>query len=233
MLLNDLPRSHSAKIKEVTAADGDLTHLVGMGICPGRKIEMVKNGNPMILRIYGTQVGLCSRLSRHVLIEPYDESTETISNAEKIDAVPEAETCSGCPYDFTPAALHGPEKNPLRGRGKSNTGKTTLFNSLTGLLAKTANFPGTTLELRRGEFESDSQSVELIDLPGLYSMKSEDNEQRIAIQYISGKTDKLSKPDAILAVVDSTNLERNLFMTKPAVRTGLSGRCRPDKNRCR
>ena len=94
--------------------------------------------------------------------------------------------------------------------GNPNSGKTSLFNRLTGLRAQTANFSGTTVEHRRGRAHFDSLLVEIIDLPGLYSLDATSQDERIASDVVTGKGPV--KPDAVVLIVDSTNLERNLFL---------------------
>ena len=86
--------------------------------------------------------------------------------------------------------------------GNPNSGKTTLFNALTGLRAQTANYPGTTVERRTGRFNG----CEVIDLPGIYDLKAMSEEERIAVDVIA------SKPDAAIVVADAMNLSRSLFL---------------------
>lgn len=101
--------------------------------------------------------------------------------------------------------------------GNPNAGKTSLFNRLTGLRAKTANFPGTTVEHRRAAIAIDQLSVTLIDLPGLYSLEPSTPDELVACQAISGQLAGEAPPDLVLLVLDSTNLERNLFLASQVV----------------
>jgi ferrous iron transport protein B len=96
--------------------------------------------------------------------------------------------------------------------GNPNAGKTTLFNRLTGLRAKTANFPGTTVEHRRATLNLGGHSATLIDLPGLYSLDPTTPDEQIATDAVHGEHPGMPKPDLILLVLDATNLERNLFL---------------------
>lgn len=95
--------------------------------------------------------------------------------------------------------------------GNPNAGKTTLFNALTGLRAKTANFPGTTVERKVGRLHLDHKQMILVDLPGLYSLDSRSPDEKLAAEALQGRLDQKA-PDATLVVVDATNLERNLFL---------------------
>ncbi len=94
--------------------------------------------------------------------------------------------------------------------GNPNCGKTTLFNSLTGSTAYVGNWPGVTVEKRSGVYKKkgDTEGVEIVDLPGIYSLSPYTPEEVISRNYILEE-----KPDLVINVLDATNLERNLYMT--------------------
>lgn len=96
--------------------------------------------------------------------------------------------------------------------GNPNAGKTTLFNNLTGLRQKVANYPGVTVERKEGVWKLAGNNARLIDLPGLYSLDATSIDEQIASDVLTGKVLNLPIPDAIVAVVDATNLERNLYL---------------------
>ena len=97
--------------------------------------------------------------------------------------------------------------------GNPNAGKTSLFNALTGLRQKVANYPGVTVERKEGAWTiSASQHARLIDLPGLYSLEAASIDEQIARDVITGRIQNVPLPDVIVAVVDATNLERNLYL---------------------
>ncbi len=96
--------------------------------------------------------------------------------------------------------------------GNPNAGKTTLFNALTGLRAKTANFPGTTVERRVGRAHLGDRPIVVVDLPGLYSLESSSPDEKLASDALHGRLENHPAPNAALVVVDATNLERNLFL---------------------
>lgn len=96
--------------------------------------------------------------------------------------------------------------------GNPNAGKTTLFNALTGLKQKVANYPGVTVERKEGVWKLEENTARLIDLPGLYSLDVTSIDEQIAHDVLTGKIENLPKPDAVIAVVDATNLERNLYL---------------------
>ncbi|MAE66669.1 MAG: ferrous iron transport protein B [Phycisphaeraceae bacterium] len=105
-----------------------------------------------------------------------------------------------------------PHRRVVALAGNPNAGKTTLFNALTGLRAKTANFPGTTLEYRVGPCSTGQGSVALLDLPGLYGLGTASPEEAIARDALTGRLSRLGKPTAIVLVIDATNIERNLYL---------------------
>lgn len=95
--------------------------------------------------------------------------------------------------------------------GNPNTGKSSLFNRLTGLRQHVGNFPGVTVDKHSGRLIFDNQSVEIIDFPGTYSLYPRSKDEEIVYHLISNVTDK-NFPDKIVVVVDSSNLERNLLL---------------------
>src|SRR5690606_28447891 len=94
--------------------------------------------------------------------------------------------------------------------GAPNSGKTTLFNGLTGGLAKTANYAGTTVETRTGKFDTPGgANVTLIDLPGIYGLEARSTDERVAVESIRGQRGEPS-PDALILVADAANLRTHL-----------------------
>lgn len=91
--------------------------------------------------------------------------------------------------------------------GNQNCGKTTLFNCLTGSTQHVGNFPGVTVELKRGTIKS-YREAELVDLPGIYSLSPYTSEEVVTRDFLVNE-----KPDAIINIIDATNLERNLYLT--------------------
>jgi len=92
--------------------------------------------------------------------------------------------------------------------GNPNAGKTTIFNALTGLHQHTGNWPGKTVEKKEGVIEHNGKTINIVDLPGTYSLTAYSPEEIIARDYIIEE-----RPDIVINVVDATNLERNLYLT--------------------
>ncbi len=97
--------------------------------------------------------------------------------------------------------------------GNPNCGKTTLFNALTGLRQKVGNYPGVTVEKKEGTvLLPGGQEVTLLDLPGTYSLSANSPDEKIATDVLLGKIPHVPLPDAVICVVDASNLERNLYL---------------------
>ncbi|HEX4285148.1 MAG TPA: ferrous iron transport protein B [Terracidiphilus sp.] len=106
--------------------------------------------------------------------------------------------------------------------GPPNSGKSTLFNRLTGLRQKVANYPGVTVEQRMGLMAGvDRDDLTLIDLPGVYSLTPYSEDARVSIDVLKGKMPGTPKPDAILLVLDSLHLTRQLMLAAPVLALGL------------
>jgi ferrous iron transport protein B len=106
--------------------------------------------------------------------------------------------------------------------GNPNSGKTSVFNSLTGLRRRVGNYPGVTVERVEGTFRlGDGQEALLLDLPGCYSLISRSDDERIARDVLLGVEPDTPRPDAVIAVVDASNLERNLYFATQLIETGL------------
>ncbi|MCC7236117.1 MAG: ferrous iron transport protein B [Bryobacterales bacterium] len=106
--------------------------------------------------------------------------------------------------------------------GPPNAGKTTLFNRLTGLRQKVANYPGVTVEHHAGRLHSrNGAEVDLIDLPGIYSLDPRSEDERVTHDVLRGDMAGIPRPDAILLILDATNLSRHLVVAAPVLSLGL------------
>ncbi|MCS7033873.1 MAG: 50S ribosome-binding GTPase, partial [Phycisphaerae bacterium] len=105
--------------------------------------------------------------------------------------------------------------------GNPNSGKSTIFNALTGLRQKTANYPGVTVEKRIGRCRlPGGQWVQVIDLPGTYSLISRAPDEQIAMEVLRGLRPDTPAPDVVICVVDASNLQRNLYLVSQLIELG-------------
>ena len=127
-----------------------------------------------------------------------------------------------CHRTEAPSAVNFPEQLTVVVAGNPNAGKTSLFNALTGLRQKVANYPGVTVESKTGEWPLDKRMppARLIDLPGLYSLNPTSLDEQIARDVLLGSHSELNDPDVTVVVVDATNLVRNLYLATQLIETG-------------
>ncbi|MEO8661834.1 MAG: ferrous iron transport protein B [Bryobacteraceae bacterium] len=136
--------------------------------------------------------------------------------------------CHGCPASTVscshvpPSASAPNHKSVVAIVGPPNSGKSTLFNRLTGMQQKVANFPGVTVEHHMGRVRLDGgREISLIDLPGVYSLNPRSEDEQVTRDVLMGEKAGVARPDAILLILDSTNLGRHLTLAAPILCLGL------------
>jgi ferrous iron transport protein B len=133
-------------------------------------------------------------------------------------------TAPAAPRPTAAGAVISPRKTmTVALAGNPNAGKTTLFNALTGLRQKVANYPGVTVERKEGfwSYSADSPPARLVDLPGLYSLDAASIDEQIARDVLTGRLAHTPAPDCIVVAVDATNLTRNLYLVTQLLEIGL------------
>src|SRR5580658_3142498 len=106
--------------------------------------------------------------------------------------------------------------------GPPNSGKSTLFNRLTGMRQKVANYPGVTVEYHSGRMKSIGRNdLTLIDLPGIYSLATYSEDARVAVDVLTGRMPGVPRPDCVLLVLDATHMNRQLMLAAPVFSIGL------------
>src|SRR5450432_4351110 len=126
------------------------------------------------------------------------------------------------------SACHDKPDTLLRGAsltialaGNPNSGKTTIFNALTGLRQKVANYPGVTVEKKVGRCKlADGSWCDIIDLPGTYSLISRSPDEQVAMEVLRGIRKDVKAPDTVIVVVDASNLQRNLYLVSQLIELG-------------
>lgn len=106
--------------------------------------------------------------------------------------------------------------------GNPNTGKSTLFNALSGMNQRTGNYPGVTVEKKIGHYQIEDQQFQVIDLPGTYSLGPKSPDETIALKVLLGRQGDVAEPDVIICVADANNLERNLFLVSQVTDLGAT-----------
>jgi ferrous iron transport protein B len=105
--------------------------------------------------------------------------------------------------------------------GNPNTGKSTLFTALAGIPTRIGNYPGVTVEEKLGRFTHRGTTIDLVDLPGTYSFTPQSPDEQVAVDVLRAALPGVPAPDCVIAVVDATNLERNLYLASQAMDLGL------------
>ena len=211
MKLNELHPGQSAVI-ETVGGDGALRqHFLDMGVIPGAVIALVKcapMGDPLEFRLHGYELTLRIADAEKIGIS----LTETAQPGKGI----ERRKRTDHPGLGEEGKYHSREdENPLpEGTtltfallGNQNSGKTTLFNQLTGSNQHVGNFPGVTVDRKDGVVRGYSDTL-ITDLPGIYSMSPYTSEELVSRNFVLNE-----KPKAIINIVDATNMERNLYLT--------------------
>lgn len=209
--LRELGIGKSAKVLKVGGSGALRQHFLDMGIIPGAEVTLMKYapmGDPMELRIHGYELTL--RLDDAAQIE-----IEEIKD-KKIQKRSAKEKKMEHPGYGEGGRYHEKEnEHPLpKGTlltfalaGNQNSGKTTLFNQLTGSSQHVGNFPGVTVDRKDGKIRGTENTL-VTDLPGIYSMSPYSSEELVTRQFILNE-----KPKGIINIVDATNIERNLYLT--------------------
>jgi ferrous iron transport protein B len=134
--------------------------------------------------------------------------------------------CSTC--SLSTATAPGPRQGKRRAVrtvaivGPPNSGKSTLFNRLTGVRQKVANYPGVTVEQRVGRLRhAHGGDIDLIDLPGVYSLEPRSEDEQVTRDVLAGQMPGMPRPNAVVLILDSTNLGRHLLLAAPVLSLGL------------
>src|SRR5262245_20213456 len=105
--------------------------------------------------------------------------------------------------------------------GNPNTGKSTLFNALTGLRQHVGNYPGVTVEKKSGTTRLGEMDLRVIDLPGTYSLAPRSPDEMVSVDLLLGHLQGEGRPDVVVSIVDATNLERHLYLTTQLMDLGM------------
>ena len=213
MTVKDLAIGQSGRITAVGGEGALRQHLLDMGVIPGAAVTLVKLaplGDPMEVRLHGYELALRRADGEKITIEPL-AAGETLPSpaAEPPEAPDHPGLGEGGKYHKPGEGEELPEGTTLTFAlvGNQNSGKTTLFNQLTGANQHVGNFPGVTVDRKDGVIRG-WPNTRITDLPGIYSMSPYSSEELVSRNFVLEE-----KPRAIINIVDATNLQRNLYLT--------------------
>ena len=219
MTLRDMKVGQSARIDAVGGEGALRQHFLDMGVIPGAEVTLVKlapMGDPMELRIHGYELTLRLADAQKIEAMPIERLTERAAPDRGREA-PHLGLGEDGKYHARGSGNPLPEGARLTFAlvGNQNSGKTTLFNQLTGSNQHVGNFPGVTVDRKDGAIRGQA-NTSITDLPGIYSMSPYSSEELVSRDFVLNE-----KPKAIINIVDATNIERNLYLTMQILEMGI------------
>ncbi len=211
MTLKELKTGQTAVVETVGGEGALRQHFLDMGVIPGARMTLVKlapMGDPMEFRIHGYELTLRVADAEKIdvrIADAGDDAPKTSIKAEREH--PGLGETGRFHIKETETPLKKGTKLTFALAGNQNSGKTTLFNQLTGSNQHVGNFPGVTVD-RKGGVIRNHPETEITDLPGIYSLSPYSDEERVSRRFILDE-----KPTGLINIVDATNIERNLYLT--------------------
>ena len=226
MTLNDIEKGQAVVVRAI-GGDGALRqHFLDMGIVPGVVVNVKKfapTGDPMQIELRGYTLTLRKAEAGEIEVEKSDVDKPAYNPVTR-EGEDMAHPGLGEGGRYHDAEHENPvaegTKLTFALAGNQNCGKTTLFNQLTGANQHVGNFPGVTVDRKSGVIRGH-KNTEITDLPGIYSLSPYTSEEVVSRRFILGDDNKGIKPYGIINVVDSTNIERNLYLTMQLMELGI------------
>ncbi len=221
MTLRELQIGQYARIESVRGEGALRQHLLDMGVIPGAEVELVRLaplGDPMEVRIHGYELTLRLADADRITVLPIHHPVEAPADRPaKRRESPHLGLGEDGKYHPKGSGDPLPEGTLLTFAlvGNQNSGKTTLFNQLTGSNQHVGNFPGVTVDRKDGAIRGHDDTL-VTDLPGIYSMSPYSSEELVSRDFVLRE-----KPKAIINIVDATNIERNLYLTMQLLEMGV------------
>lgn len=212
MQLESLKIGQSGHIESVGGRGALRQHLLDMGVIPGASVTMIKRapmGDPIEVRIHDYELTMRLEEAKQISILPVESIERIVPSPD--ERVKTEHPGLGEEGRFHPKGTGSPLPDDTKLTfalvGNQNSGKTTLFNQLTGSKQHVGNFPGVTVDRKDGVIRGYSNTV-ITDLPGIYSMSPYSKEELVSRNFVLEQ-----KPKAIINIVDANNIERNLYLT--------------------
>jgi len=212
MTLKELKMGESARI-DIVGGEGALRqHFLDMGVIPGAEVTVVRfapMGDPVELRIHGYELTLRLDDAEKITITKITKQEDTAQAKQRKKTTFHPALGEGGIYHVKGSDTPLPDSHVLAFAlvGNQNSGKTTLFNRLTGANQHVGNFPGVTVDRKDGVILGH-RNTSITDLPGIYSMSPYSSEELVSRDFVMA-----DRTDAIINIVDATNIERNLYLT--------------------
>ncbi len=211
MTLKDLAFGSSARVTRVGGEGALRQHFLDMGVLPGAELTLIKAapmGDPIELRIHGYQLTLRLDDAARIEVEPLDEPGASNGKA-RTSSIEHPGLGEMGRYHVKADEDPLPKGTVIRFAlaGNQNSGKTTLFNQLTGSNQHVGNFPGVTVDRKSGAIRG-FENTEVTDLPGIYSLSPYTSEEIVSRQFILDE-----KPNGIINILDATSISRGLYLS--------------------
>ena len=220
MTLKELGIKDTAIITNVGGEGALRQHFLDMGVIPGAEVTVVKfapMGDPVELMIHGYKLTLRLDDAAQIEVEPAKARSVTEEKARKKKKRAHPGLGEGGKFHPKGSGDPLPDGTLLTFAlvGNQNSGKTTLFNRLTGTNQHVGNFPGVTVDRKDGPIQNHKDTL-VTDLPGIYSMSPYSSEEIVSRNFVLDE-----KPKAIINIVDATNVGRNLYLTMQLLEMGI------------
>ena len=212
MTLDELVVGKSATIVQVGGHGSLRNHFLDMGLTPGTQVSLIKTapmGDPIELRLRGYELTLRLEDAAKIEIKDVHDTKQLENHKERINDIPHPQVGEMGIYHVNKKGDELSADAPLTFAliGNQNSGKTTLFNQLTGSNQHVGNFPGVTVDRKDGIIKNHPEAT-VTDLPGIYSLSPYTDEEIVTRDFLIN-----GRPRGIINIVDATNIERNLYLT--------------------
>lgn len=222
MKLSELKNGETAVIVRLSGHGGFRKRIMEMGFVRGEKVKSVLDSpmhDPVKYHVMGYDVSLRRNEAAMIEVLPEEEAREELTPAHSFGCSSACENCSssiGCNCIYRPASTKRNNVIDVAIVGNPNSGKTSLFNALSGSSEHVGNYSGVTVDAKSGSLNYKGYRINITDLPGTYSISAYSPEERYVRRHLFDKI-----PDVIINSVVASNIERNLYLTTELIDMNL------------